>query len=115
MEIDISTWMLIFFVVLFSVSIWKVYILIPNKQLADDDTTKEAQEELLKLVLKVIKQSDGELNHSQLFENIKNDEGFDGQRFWRFNQNKLNQLLDYYHLQNPNTSCIKDIYHNLKA
>jgi hypothetical protein len=83
--------------------------------LADDDTTKEAQEDLLKLMLKAIKQSKGKLNSIQLFENVKNDEDFDGKRFWRFNQNRLNKILEYYYLQNPHTSCIEDIYHDLKA
>ena len=107
--------MLIFFIILLVVSIWKIYAFLPNKQLADDDTTKESQEELLKVILKVIKESNGELNHTQLFEKVKNDENFDEKRFWRFNQNRLNQLLNYYHLENSHTSCIKDIYKDLKA
>ncbi len=110
-----STWMLIFFVLLFIISVWKIYAFLPNKPLADDDTTKESQEELLKVILKVIKENKGELSHSELFEKVKSDENFDGKRFWRFNQNRLNQLINYYHLENSHTSCIKDIYHDLKA
>nr|WP_321266339.1 hypothetical protein [uncultured Sulfurimonas sp.] len=115
MQIETSTWMLVFFVVLLVVSIFKIYAFLPNKPLTDDDTTKESQEELLKIILKVIKESDGELNHSEIFEKVKNCENFDEKKFWRFNQNRLNQLLNYYHLQNPHTKCIKDIYHDLKA
>jgi len=115
MEVSNSTWMLIFFVILLVVSIWKIYAFLPNKQLADDDTTKESQEELLKLILKVIKESDGELSHSELFMKVQDDETFDKERFWRFNQNRLNQLLNYYHLENSHTSSIKDIYKDLKA
>ena len=115
MIIDTSTWMLIFFVIALVVSIWKIYAFLPNKQLADDDTTKEAQEELLKIILKVIKASEGELNHTQLFEKVKRDKNFDEKRFWRFNQNRLNQLLNYYHLENTHTNCIKDIYKDLKT
>lgn len=115
MEVSNSTWMLIFFVILLIVSIWKIYAFLPNKQLADDDTTKESQEELLKVILKVIKESDGELSHNELFMKVQDDETFDKERFWRFNQNRLNQLLNYYHLENSNTKCIKDIYHDLKA
>ncbi|MEA2091506.1 MAG: hypothetical protein U9O83_03960 [Campylobacterota bacterium] len=115
MEISTSTWMMIFFIIALVVSIWKIYAFLPNKELADDDTTKESQEELLKIILKVIKSSDGSLSQTQLFEKVKNDDSFDEKRFWRFNQNRLNQLLNYYHLQNSGTSSIKDIYKDLKA
>ncbi len=115
MELSTSTWMMIFFIITLVVSIWKIYAFLPNKQLADDDTTKESQEELLKIILKVIKSSDGDLNNTQLFEKVKDDAEFDEKRFWRFNQNRLNQLLKYYHLENSHTSCIKDIHENLKA
>jgi len=113
MEFDIATLMMVFFVIFLVISMWKVYAFLPNKQLADDDTTKESQEMLLKLVLEVIKESDGELDNTQLFQKIKENEGFDEKRFWRFNQNRLNQLLHYYHLDNPHTQTIKDIYKDL--
>ncbi len=107
--------MLIFFVISLVASIWKIYAFLPNKELADDDTTKESQEKLLKIILKVIKISDGNLNHTQLFEKVKNDDDFDEKHFWRFNQNRLNQLLNYYHLENTHTNSIKDIYKDLKV
>jgi len=115
MELSTSSWMLIFFIVLLVVSIWKIYAFLPNKPLTDDDTTKESQEELLKLILKNIKESQGELNQEELFKKIKSDETFDEKKFWRFNQNRLNKLLSYYHLENPHTKNIKDIYKDLKA
>jgi len=107
--------MLIFFIALLTVSIWKIYAFLPNKPLADDDTTKESQEELLKVILKVIKESFGELSHEELFIRVKADETFDEKKFWRFNQNRLNQLIAHYHLENPHTKNIKDIYKDLKA
>lgn len=115
MELSTSAWMLIFFIALLAVSVWKIYAFLPNKQLADDDTTKESQEELLKVILKVIKESQGELSHEELFAKVKADENFDEKKFWRFNQNRLNQLLSYYHLENPHTKNITDIYKDLKA
>jgi hypothetical protein len=115
MELDLTTWMMIFFVISLVAAIWKIYAFLPNKQLADDDTTKESQEVLLKIILKVIKQSDGELDNKELYENVKNDDEFDENRFWRFNQNRLNQLLNYYHLENTHTSSIKDIHADLKT
>jgi len=115
MGLSTSSWMLIFFVGLFTVSIWKIYVFLPNKPLADDDTTKESQEELLKVMLKVIKEYQGELSYEELFTRVKADENFDEKKFWRFNQNRLNQLLSYYHLKNPHTKNIEDIYKDLKA
>jgi len=113
MELDTSTWMMIFFIISLVVAIWKIYAFLPNKQLADDDTTKDSQEELLKVILKVIKKSDGSLTSTELFEKVKSDESFDEKKFWRFNQNRLNKLLDYYHLQTKTTSSIKDIHASL--
>ena len=93
MELSTSTWMLIFFIILLVVSIWKIYAFLPNKPLADDDTTKESQEDLLKIILKVIKESNGELSHSELFMKVQDDDMFNKERFWRFNQNRLNQFV----------------------
>ena len=94
MQFDISTWMMIFFIILLSVSIYKIYVFLPNKVLADDDTTKESQEKLETIILKIIKNKNNEFNREELFELVKNDEDFDKEHFWRFNQNRLNQLLN---------------------
>ncbi|MCK4737108.1 MAG: hypothetical protein KAT10_01005 [Sulfurimonas sp.] len=106
--------MMIFFIIAVVVSMWKIYAFLPNKQLADDDTTKESQEELINLMLKVIKDSSGDIDINELFVKIETDEDFDNERYWRFNLNKLNQLLNKYYLQNPNAKSISDIYKNLQ-
>ena len=109
MELDLSTWMLIFFVVFLVLSIWKIYALLPNKQLADDDTTKESQDDLIQLILEVIKKNDENIDEKLLYIKVIEDENFDSQRFWRFNHNKLNQLLNKYYLENKGIKNIKDI------
>ena len=95
MKLDTSTIMMILFILLLIVSILKIYAFLPNKELADDDTTEASQEELIALVLKVIEKSEKDLTNKELFEKIKSDKDFDSKHFWRFNQNKLNQLLIY--------------------
>lgn len=90
MELETSTWMMIFFLLSFAISMWKVYAFLPNKALADDDTTKEAQAELINLVKKHRREG---ISSKELLTLIKNDETFDAEHFWRFNENKLNQLL----------------------
>jgi len=90
MELDTSTWMLIFFTLSFTISMWKVYAFLPNKTLADDDTTQESQAELIKIVKKYMQDN---ISTKELLQLIQNDVDFDKKHFWRFNENKLNQLL----------------------
>ncbi len=90
MELDTSTWMLLFFVFFFTISMLKVYAFLPNKTLADDDTTKESQDELIKIVQKYKQEN---ISSKELLELILNDIDFDKKHFWRFNENKLKQLL----------------------
>ncbi|MDF1878517.1 hypothetical protein JHD46_02555 [Sulfurimonas sp. SAG-AH-194-C20] len=90
MKLDISTLMMIFFLLALSVSIWKIYAFLPNKQLEDDDRTPEAQKELERIMSKVLKQRIDTISNKELYVAIKEDESFDDKRFWRFNQNRLN-------------------------
>ena len=92
MTLDVQTWMMIFFILLVAISFYKIRQFLPQEQLADDDTTKEATQELEKIILKIIK-NNANLNLNELYEQIKNDTDFDAQHFWRFNQNRLNHLL----------------------
>lgn len=114
MQLETSVWMLLFFLVLLTVSIWKIYAFLPNKQLADDDTTPQSQEELLTLMLDTISKNGPSLDPQKLFTLMLLHEDFDKQRFWRFNQNRLNRLLEAYYLQNPHLSSIEDIYNSVR-
>jgi len=113
MELDTSTLMMIFFIIFLVLSIWKIWAFLPNKELQDDDTTKESQEELLKVILSVIEKSKNTPTSQELFELVKNDEKFDKEHYWRFNLNRLNQLLNLYYLNNPDINTIEDIKHKL--
>jgi hypothetical protein len=110
MNFTTSTWMLIAFVVFMILSIWKLWAFMPNKQLEDDDKTAEAQGQLKDLMVEVIVKHKGELTAKELFFAIEEDEDFDSQVFWRFNHNRLNQLLRQYFIENPDTQSIQDIY-----
>ncbi len=114
MEIDTSTWMMIFFIIALVISIWKIYAFLPNKQLADDDTTDAAQEELTSIILKTIQKNNGQITTlDNLYINMIKDEDFNKEKFWRFNVNKLKKLLELYYLQNPQCQTIEDIYKSL--
>ena len=92
MSLDLSTWMMIFFILSLTISIYKIYPFLTNIQLEDDDTTKHAQEKLINVVQKYITKEAQHKNSKELLVLIKNDEEFDKELFWRFNENKLNQL-----------------------
>jgi type VI protein secretion system component VasK len=112
-EISTSTWMLVFFVIFLVLSIWKIWAFLPNKQLEDDDRTQEAQKELVALMLGVIKKTEGKLNAKELFVKMQEDPNFNSELFWRFNHNRLNQLLKSYYAQHPQTNSIEDIYKSI--
>jgi hypothetical protein len=114
LQLETSTLMLLFFLALLTVSIWKIYAFLPNKQLADDDTTPQSQEELITLMLETICKNGATLDSQKLFTLMLLHEDFDKQRFWRFNQNRLNRLLETYYLRHPHLSSIEDIYNSLR-
>ena len=114
MELNIQTLMMIFFIIFLIISIWKIYAFLPNKQLKDDDTTKESQDELINLMINVVSQSNGKLSTKELFEIMSTHEDFDKQHYWRFNQNRLNHLLGLYYTKYPHVNSIEDIYNHLE-
>jgi hypothetical protein len=93
MELNLQTIMMLVFIVALVVSLWKIAPFFSAKQLSDDDTTKESQEELLKLVEKHLAKQSKPIDTKKLLKDIKNDEGFNKEHFWRFNENKLINLL----------------------
>jgi len=110
MELNTSTLMMIFFIISLIISIWKIYAFLPNKQLADDDTTKEAQQSIENLMSKVIDENKGNLNEEELLNKMQNHRDFDKKIHWRFNQNKLKQLLNIYYLKHKEVDSIHSLY-----
>jgi hypothetical protein len=112
MELDISTWMMIAFIVALVGSLWKVYAILPNKELEDDDTTADAQEHLTSLMLSTIKEHSANTTVDELYTFMIEKEEFNSEKYWRFNINKLKQLLNAYYIKNPELTTIADIYNN---
>lgn len=113
-EISTQTWMLLFFGVFLAISLWKISAFFSNKPLTDDDTTAEANAALEALMLRVIQKHKGELNEKELFLAMKGDEEFDTKRFWRFNENRVRHMLEFYYAKNPKCSSIAEIYKELQ-
>lgn len=113
---SIQTIMLIAFVAALMLAAWKLYHFMPMKPLPDDDSDEASKEELTKLMLTVIKEHhtpETPLDEKALFEYIVSHEAFDKEHYWRFNQNKLNQLLRRYYALYPQTGSLPAIYEQI--
>jgi len=94
--LSVENLMMFFFIVALVISIWKIYVFLPTKPLEDDDTTKEATDELINLLhvsIKYLCSKNKALNSEAIFTTMINQPLFDSTKFWRFNQNRLNQLI----------------------
>lgn len=112
MKEHLSSIMMGAFIVALILSFWKIYKFLPNKQLPDDDNTKESLEELTLIMVETIQNSATPPTHKELFIAMKAHKNFDSQHFWRFNENKLHQLLKKYYLRNESNS-IDEIHKKL--
>ncbi|MCX6060806.1 MAG: hypothetical protein NT103_00940 [Campylobacterales bacterium] len=80
-------------------SLYKIYLFLPQKPLADDDTTPES----VALLEKIMVESNREnMSEEILLEVMMVHAEFDKEHFWRFNLNKLQQLIRSYRLKEPN-------------
>ncbi len=114
MEFSTSTWMMVAFVIALVFSIWKMYPFLINRTLEDDDTGEDSHESLLEHMHKVLQECESTPNVQELHEKMVQHEEFDKERFWRFNQNKLNQLLNKHFAKHPHLNSIEDIHKELK-
>lgn len=80
-------------------TLYKVYLFLPQKPLEDDDTTSSSIEALEKIMVE--SNRDG-ITEEELFEKMRNHPEFDTKHFWRFNPNRLRHLIDNYRLKEPN-------------
>lgn len=87
------------FIVALGLSSWKMIAFLPSKPLSDDDTTVES----IELLEKIMFESNQEgMSEEALLETMKRHAQFDANHFWRFNLNKLQQLIRSYRLKEPN-------------
>jgi len=109
---NIEIGMMVAFVLALGFSGWKLYAFMPNKPLADDDTNTDATQELNTIMYEVI--HNGALEEEHLLEQMKAHPKFDAKHFWRFNHNRLKQLLQHHFIDHPHHNSIQDIHHHLK-
>jgi len=110
MDLELSTWMMIAFIAGLLLSIWKMYSFMPTKKLADDDTGEDIYEILVDIMHAVLRNFEDAPEPNALHDAMKKHENFDEKKLWRFNQNKLKQLLNKYYLHNKHLSSVEDIH-----
>ncbi len=113
MEFDTSTWMMIAFVIAMVFSMWKMYPFLVNKTLEDDDTGEDSYDYLIEHMHKVLKEIEEIPTIKELHIIMIEHEEFDKEKFWRFNQNKLQHLLNKHYSIHPHLNSIEDIIEDL--
>jgi hypothetical protein len=82
-------------------TLYKVYLFLPQKPLADDDTTPESVK-LLERIMVECNNDHSHLDEESLFQMMTQHHDFDPKQFWRFNENRLRHLIEHYRLREPN-------------
>lgn len=108
----IETVMMTAFIMALVFSAWKLYAFMPNKPLKDDDTTERSVQELKSIMYDVIRT--GALEEEVIVAKMKDHPKFDREHFWRFNHNRLKQLLERHYLENPHHKRIEHIHRSLQ-
>ena len=90
--------MMSFFLLLVTLSIFKLRYFLRVETLSDDDRTPESVL-ILYAYIKEVLDDNHELTRKELFERVCNLEQFDKEHFWRFNENRLNHLIDDYYIR----------------
>jgi len=106
--------MMIAFVAGMILSIWKMYPFLVNRTLEDDDTGEDSHAYLVAIMHKVLQDEQKTPSAEKLYEKMTEHEDFDKEKFWRFNLNKLNQLLFKHYAKHPHLNSIEDIHKEAK-
>jgi len=110
MELDTSTWMMIAFVAGMILSIWKMYPFLVNRTLEDDDRGEDTHNLLVHIMYDVLKDFKETPTLNKLYDAMKEHEDFDEKKLWRFNPNKLQQLLNRHYIEKKHLNSIEDIH-----
>ncbi|WP_297485612.1 hypothetical protein [Sulfurimonas sp.] len=111
MKLSTSTWMMIAFIAGMILSMWKMYPFLVNRTLEDDDRGEDTHTLLVDIMYEVLKELKAVPTTNELHDAMKVHEKFDEKKLWRFNPNKLNQLLNKHYSQNEHLNSIEDIHH----
>lgn len=98
---DMIQWIMLgAFIGAVGLSILKLYVFFPNKPLLDDDTTPQAVEKLISIMVEC-NRLNPDLDAENLFQRMIEHPDFDSALFWRFNLNRLLHLIQDYRFKDP--------------
>ena len=109
---NIEIGMMVAFVSALGLSGWKLYAFMPNKPLKDDDTNAESTQTLKEIMYEVI--AKGVTEEEDIVEKMREHSRFDDKHFWRFNLNRLRQLLNSHYIEHPEHQNTQHIQEHLK-
>lgn len=93
---NLQTIMMVSFLLAAALGMYKFYVLF-EKQDSSGVDIKTIENELAEIVEAVLKE--GEVEKSALYDAVISHERFDKERYWNFNQNRLNQVLDLLYIR----------------
>ena len=105
--------MLITFLFLFVLSIWKLKPFLSTRELKDDDRTPHSIELLYGYIFEVLESvlvNKEDVTIEELFEMIISLENFDKEHFWRLNPNRIRLLVNEFYLKNPEVHTLKEMH-----
>jgi len=94
--------MLTFFILLASLSIWKLRAFFSTKELEDDDRNDVSTERIYGYIYEVLSQEKSlsdEISMEVLFTSIQALESFDQEHFWRLTPHRIRQLVQAYYME----------------
>ena len=98
----IESIMMIAFVVATALGMYKVYVMFEKQ--ADDGVDINTLEDEIVAILKGIVQKEPSVTKEALFEKIQKDAAFDEERYFNFNQNRFNQILERLYIETKTES-----------
>lgn len=94
--------MMIAFLLLFSISIWKLQAFFSTKELVDDDRNEVSINLLYGYIYQVLQNSDAPntLNMQELYEKVIQLNDFDTKHFWRLTPHRILNMVNEFYVVN---------------
>ena len=108
---NIEIGMMVAFILALGFSGWKLYVFMPSEPLEDDDMNKVSTQALKTMMYDVI--AKGTFEKEAIVKKMQSHSMFEQKHFWRFNLNRLNQLLNSHYIEYPHHNSVKDIHKHL--
>ena len=86
------------FVVMLVISIWKLYVFLPNKPLPNDERDPKSVQKLQQIMIEC-NQINPDMDEETLFQKMTQHKDFDSKYYWRFNLNRLFHLIEDYRFE----------------